>query len=184
MEWFIQEFIRKTQRSNNILTEDDLRCRLFQFLESNNRNLGSAFNDYELHSEIRWYWDRREPWSAKLKYRSDLVYINKNELIHFPWWNIVLPSKWFWFSTYKGILELKLRRANWESNKNFIKKIQNDIDKLLEIRNKTQSREDTFFYIIVFDKKRNIEEIETHIQLREWMRVFYKYIGNSNETNN
>jgi len=143
----INNFYNKNWPSKEFLTEDDVRCRLFQCLS----NALDGVANISIHSEVRWYGN--DPF-WKLKYRSDLVIIDNNNLSVDG--NIFeLPSKGYGFDNYYAIIEIKFRRINdRQSDRNFVESIKADMNKLKEIKLKTNSSEKDF-YVLVFDRKRN-----------------------------
>jgi len=152
IEQIIKEFYNKNRDSKKFLTEDDVRCQLFVKLQSGLR----IFKKASVHAEVRWYSGNQND-RNKLKYRSDLVIIDKNDLqINdniFP-----LPSKGYGFNKYYSIIEIKLRRPNNKNSDNkYNEIIQKDIDKLKEIKDRTfqySGTTDKKFFVIAFDKKR------------------------------
>lgn len=153
MHLLIEEFLWNIQQTEQILTEDDVRCQLFHFLMQNKDRRWEDFNWYELHSEIRWYGNKR--WAQRpLRYRSDLVFINQKELCEFRTWSI-LPSKGYAFNTYKWIIEIKLRRTNGETDNEFVRKITDDIARIKDIWDKTEWQ-NAFYCMFIFDKKKDI----------------------------
>lgn len=134
------------------LTEDDLRCHLFCELN----NVLITFNNVSVHAEIRWYGDERRPGTKKLKYRSDLVVIDRNTLDDHDTENITMPSKGYGFHDYFAIIELKLRRPNnKESDFGYYRtKIHTDINKLKKIRSVTSNTNSPVYWMIFIDKKK------------------------------
>ncbi len=149
----IESFYSQNRNPKSFLTEDDVRCKLFAKLHSGLR----GFRSVSVHAEVRWYGGNQNG-RNKLKYRSDLVVIDKNDLqINdniFP-----LPSKGYGFNRYYAIIEIKLRRPNDKNSDNKYKQIiQKDINKLREIKERTSKYSNTInkkFFVIAFDKKRN-----------------------------
>ena len=160
------------------LTESDVRCFLFNALMKINefselRDTSDGSKSTSVHTEVRWYGE-----SGRLKWRSDVVILEvsnlrvKNGLFK-------LPSKGFAFNQPLAIIEIKLRRENGDTDNVFIKKIQEDIDKLKEI--KGQVTGEYSCYLIVLDKKRDIQErIEESIEIKR----FYKHSNFDAITNN
>lgn len=169
MEKLLKNFCNKKWKSTDLLTEDDIRCKLFYYLELNKKKI-NIWN-YSLHSEVRWYWNNT---NKKLKYRSDLVYINNNWLVDN---NIILPSKGYKFDKYKILMEIKFRRTNWESDNVFLSKIKEDLDKISEIKDRTtldSSDNNKEYYLIVFDKKYNIISKIENLDIPIYIKIFYK----------
>jgi len=68
----ITNFYKHKWKKTDFLTEDDIRCRLFCFLQltfKEDKNIS-------IHSEIRWYGKE----SKKLTYRSDIVILDNKSL--------------------------------------------------------------------------------------------------------
>lgn len=145
----LETFFNAHWDEQDFLTEDDVRCRLFYFLHAELYNDKTA----SIHSEVRWYGNTG---GNMLKYRSDIVIIDKQDLVttdHL----FELPSKGYGFNKYYSIIEIKLRRSNCKSTKSKHNEIiQKDIEKLLEIKNKTIEYEiegEKEYFVIAFDKK-------------------------------
>ena len=169
----IQQFFNKNWTKKDFLTEDDLRCHLFTALSENLKK----FQNVSVHAEIRWYGDAMPDGEKKLYYRSDIVIIDSNDLqINNSLFE--LPSKGYGFNRYYSIIEIKLRRPN---NKNSDTKyneiVQEDIDKLKKIRDKTTGGgvRNKSYFLIVFDKKRNkkifknVNEGDSTINWQDWI---------------
>lgn len=137
--------------SRENLTEDDLRAHLFCKLKL-------ALNNYpkaSVHAEVRWYGDRREQGAQQLRYRSDIVVIDSRTLDNPTMQNFIVPSKGYGFHNYYAIIELKLRRPNdHESDERYQRKIDNDIQKLKEIRDQTSTDNEPVYWVMLMDKKR------------------------------
>jgi len=145
----VQAFYNKNWTLKDFLTEDDVRCRLFAELQSELRR----YRKVSVHSEIRWYGN-----DGLLKYRSDIVIIDHDDLRVEESKYFKLPSKGYGFNNYFAIIEIKLRRSN---NKDLDDKynqiIQADIEKLKEIREKTVDCDMNSFkeyFVLAFDKRR------------------------------
>lgn len=135
----------------HFLTEDDLRGHLYCKLKRALNN----YNKASVHAEIRWYGDRRERGTQKLKYRSDIVVIDSRTLDNPTIQNFIVPSKGYGFHDYYAIIELKLRRSNnRESDDHYDIKINNDIQKLKEIRDQTSLDNNPVYWVMLMDKKR------------------------------
>lgn len=160
------------------LTENDVRCILFKKLmeyQRFNQLQQTADGSYSIpvHTEVRWYGE-----SGKLKWRSDIVVINVfslrvKEMFRFP-------SKGYSFNKPLAIVEIKLRRINGPSDNAFIKKILEDVDKLEEIKRELSG--DYYRYLIILDKKKNIEQMIKRIDSEEGIKLFYKYSNNNHQT--
>ena len=149
----LKTFYDANWKFEDFLTEDDVRCRLFESLHKSLKD----YQDVSVHSEIRWYGENH-----KLKYRSDIVIIDNNGLrtCHSDVASqneiFLIDSKGYCFKEYYTIIEIKLRRPN---NKNsdlmyeetYIKK---DISKLREIKETIGGLEmNKKYFVLVFDKK-------------------------------
>lgn len=149
----IQNFFIHNWTKKDFLTEDDLRCRLFAALNNGLIN----FQNTSVHSEIRWYGDSRPEGERKLRYRSDIVIIDTNDLqINDSFFK--LPSKGYGFNRYHSIIEIKLRRPNDKNTEvKYNEIIKQDIYKLKEIQEKTTGGgiQNKSYYLIAFDKKNN-----------------------------
>jgi len=157
------------------LTESDVRCFLFQRLMSCKefnqlqQTKDSSFS-IPLHTEVRWYGK-----SGKLRWRSDIVVVDvsslrvKNNIFR-------LPSKGYEFNKPLAIIEIKLRRTIGSSDNTFIKKVHEDIHRLKEIRNKLPG--DYVCFLVILDKKNNIEKMIKSINREEKIKIIYKYSNN------
>lgn len=152
IELIVKRFFENGWNKKDFLTEDDLRCHLFNALEDGLKN----FTNVSVHAEIRWYGNRDDQATSKLRYRSDIVIINPHDL-QIDESIFKLPSKGYGFDKYHAIIEIKLRRPNnKDSDAKYEQRIKKDINKLKEIRNKTTNNFiNKRFYLVVFDKKRN-----------------------------
>lgn len=168
----IVELIRKFKQHPEIfLTEDDVRCYLYNLLqyystpeltankrESERHNLDNGViekNTYSIpiHCEVRWYGS-----SGNLRYRSDIVLVQVNNLITNEG-EFKLPSKGYGFNKFYALIELKLRRITKERDEDFQNRIDSDREKIREIRSEMNELEgdlkfDFLSYLLVFDKKR------------------------------
>ncbi len=149
----VEEFYKMDWDFNDFLTEDDVRCLLFSKLKTDLIN----YSTVSIHAEVRWYGTNSEN-NKILKYRSDIVLIDKTDLELNN--NILpLPTKGYGFNKYYAIIEIKLRRPNDNhSDKSYNKIIQNDINKLKEIKNRTKrysAINNRKYLMLAFDKKRN-----------------------------
>ena len=146
-----------------LLTEEDLRCRLFQKFQDHPCLIQEAKTQdgtlsVPLHAEVRWYGNGR------LKCRSDLVALRVGSLKtrNGPF---ELPSKGFGFNRFDAVIELKLRRKRGESDNVFIKKIREDVDKLLKVKEQTRDgNQGAKFYVVVFDRKTNIQNLKRKVK--------------------
>jgi len=158
-----------TKYPDKYLTESDVRCFLFNKLMLNNefselRDTSDGSKSTSVHTEVRWYGKFN-----KLKWRSDVVILNVSTLKVKDGF-FKLPSKGFGFNKPQAIIEIKLRRINGDSDNAFIKKIQEDIDKLNEIKEQVEGEYPCF--LIIFDKKK---DIQNSIQPSTKIKIFYKH---------
>jgi len=146
------DFFNYQWKFRDFLTEDDMRCRLYSFLWERMRD-----DNKSIHSEIRWYGNDIPDGNKNLKYRSDIVILDNEDLIDVDSLNFKLPSKGFSFGKYYYVIELKLRRLNnTDSDNSYDEIIQQDINKLEEVKSRTERIDnyDRKYCEIVFDKKR------------------------------
>jgi hypothetical protein len=166
------------------LTESDVRCFLFNKLMDNDLlNCPMPTSDRSksipVHTEVRWYGNE-----GKLKYRSDMVIIETPDLITKGNKVFMLPSKGFGFNKFNAIIEIKLRRTNGESDRNFIEKIKYDVEKLIRIENDVVKAGTQYAsFVFILDKKNennnmhNLIENEffTHQKYHPEMDLFICY---------
>jgi hypothetical protein len=167
----IARIISKFSRVPNIfLTEDDLRVQLCSNLlqyfgmEEVTRDGDSSIS---LHSEVRWYGN------GDLKLRSDIVLVDVSNLDVLRY--AKMPSKGYGFNTPKAIIEIKFRRPNGESQPSFLKKIQDDLNKLNRLKKlfyDARKHEQTQFWMLILDKKSGLTE---PILERDGIKVVYKF---------
>lgn len=164
---------------NKYLTEDDVRIHLCKLLLNRfDRIETTEDNDksISLHSEVRWYG------GGKLKYRSDIVLIKVNTLKVLKQSGLKMPSKGYGFNIPYAIIELKFRRPNGYSDNEFVKKINNDINKLNQIKTElSQYTKQIFCFLIALDKKKKIYRIDVGNNIH----FYYKFsnVTNTNQTN-
>ncbi len=166
----INGFFNYSWSTKDFLTEDDIRCRLFSWL----KRMSSLENNISVHSEVRWYGYE----DKKMKYRSDIVIIDHNDILIEENDLFKLPSKGYGFDKYYTIVEIKLFRKNHKySNKRLDNIVKKDIDKLSEIQQKTYrgslESNSKSFYFIAFDvknkKKLLIDNIESsELSWQDW----------------
>ena len=169
----IQKLIEDFEKyPDKYLTESDVRCFLVEKLVkqpefSRFQKTEDGSESISLHTEIRWYG------KSNKNVRYDIVIIDVSSLIvkdgafKIP----ELPSKGFGFDTPLAIIEIKLRRVNDKSA--FIEKINNDIKKLTDIKEEIDAEYPS--YLVVLDKKRNIEEkLRKLIPQSTGIKLFYK----------
>jgi len=136
------------------LTEEDVRCFLFQLLISkiglykySNGSLTSP-----IHSEVRWYGKEQN-----LHKRSDIVVLDVSDLRitseGFP-----LPSKGYGFNNFYAALEIKLRRKGGECDGVWLKKLEKDLDTLNTLKTAIANRYNPLLILIAFDRKANIAQ--------------------------
>lgn len=151
IHYVTMKFLR---RPNVFLTEEDLRVHLCsKLLDHFGIEEQTHDGDYSiaLHTEVRWYG------SGNMKTRSDIVIVevpNLDVLRH-----RLLPSKGYGFNIPKAIIELKLRRPNGESNRQFYRAITDDLNKLRNLYHLFTSEHgenQPEFRLIVFDKKERL----------------------------
>ena len=153
---------------NVILTEDDFRFHLCNSLLpcfGSEERTEDGDRSVSLHTEVRWYGE------GELRLRSDIVLIDVSTL------NVLrhsrLPSKGFGFNIPKGIIELKLRRANGESNASFLKAIDADIAKLAKLKqvfDDAQGDDQTACWLLILDKRC---DLNAQIPARDGIRIRY-----------
>ena len=169
IEKALEVFFDENWSYKDFLTEDDIRCRLFVVLQEALKENTNVF----AHSEIRWYGDSRGLGENKLKYRSDIVIINHTDLSVEQNNIFKLPSKGYGFDKYYTIIEIKLRRTNNKnSDEAYEKIIQEDVDKLIEIKEKTTGgwKLDKKYFALIFDKRRKRKKLVDidNIQNIDW----------------
>lgn len=146
-----EDFYHSEWSYKDFLTEDDVRCRLFMSLHE----ALESFPEASVHSEIRWYGRSLNDNDEELRYRSDIVIIDRNDLEVNSTDTFDLPSKGFGFDKFYAIIEIKLRRPNEQTSlAKFNKKVDEDVEKLRTIRDRTYPIDHRkLFYTIAFDKK-------------------------------
>ena len=148
----IQQFFNKDWCQKDFLTEDDLRCHLFILLKEELMR----FQNVSVHAEIRWYGDAMNRGENKLRYRSDIVIIDSNDL-QIDESLFRLPSKGYGFNRYYSVIEIKLRRPNDKnSDIKYDLILSKDVGKLKKIRDKTTGGgiNNKSYFLIAFDKKK------------------------------
>ena len=177
LEQHVNEAIEKTtllfiDTPNVFLTEDDFRMHLCSnLLKDFGEIMRTGDQDYSipLHTEVRWYGN------GKLKYRSDIVLIDVSTLDVLR--SSKLPSKGYGFNIPKAIIELKLRRPNGASDNQFIKSIQHDINKLIQLKDvfyESQGQNQTQFWVLFFDKKDHIKNANDRLNVPDYVNFIYK----------
>lgn len=155
IQFILKNFLNKNWISKDFLTEDDVRCRLFECF----KKALKKYQNISIHSEIRWYGDKRDYREEKMTYRSDIVILDSNDLnANEQNSNFKMPSKGYSFNKYYAIIEIKLRRLNnKDSDKKYNEIVKEDIKKLRKIKEKTNGGGvmNKKYFVLVFDKKRN-----------------------------
>jgi hypothetical protein len=145
---------------NIFLTEDDVRCHLFNIMVNNYSHLSETQKtkngsfSIPVHSEVRWYGS-----SGKLKYRSDIVLLDPTNLRVKDQPGPRLPSKGYTFNGYYAIIETKLRRTKGYSDKKFLTTIKEDISKLKRIKEETEDYnkiKEPIYCLVCLDKKNDL----------------------------
>ena len=168
------------QNPDIFLTEEDLRCNLFLLLQQKVNVCRMIFNTRDqsqsipTHSEIRWYGN-----SGKLKHRSDIVILDPTTLRTTDK-KMKLPSKGYGFNSFWAIIELKLRRINGKSDNQFLKEIENEFNKLREIKEETKynnKHSEAEHYLLCFDKKKDISNRFSHLnEINEEQKINFHYV--------
>jgi hypothetical protein len=160
-----------SQAPASILTEEDLRCRLYQKLSwlpalrmptpTLNRHILGSY----VHAELSWYDEY-----GKLRIRPDITIIEPEHMsivhgyvpppvielfgsAHCPFPGAPLPSKQYVFGGRAIALELKFARAG--ITKSMLRLIKEDFKKmmrLLENLDRTGEGESVFCYLVIFNK--------------------------------
>jgi hypothetical protein len=163
--------IEFSQAPASILTEEDLRCRLYQKLSwlpalripapTLNRHILGSY----VHAELSWYDEY-----GKLRIRPDITIIEPEHMsilhgyvppavidlfgsAHCPFPGRPLPSKQYEFGGRAIALELKFARAG--ITKSMLRLIKKDFEKmmrLLENLDRTGEGESVFCYLVIFNK--------------------------------
>jgi hypothetical protein len=105
-----------------------------------------------VHSEVRWYGRNNN-----LRFRSDLVVVNPQNLVVREAEGLVMPTKGFGFNEYWAIIEIKLRRSDDCSDDSLKKYIRSDVSKLRRIRQEAETRlwdPLPVYYLLCLDKGR------------------------------
>jgi hypothetical protein len=150
------------------LTEEDVRCVLFQLLVSKIglRKYKNGSLTSPVHSEVRWYGKEQN-----MHKRSDIVVLDVADLRvtseGFP-----LPSKGFGFNNFYAAIEIKLRRQGGECDSVWLKKLQKDLDTLRSLKTAVVNRYTPLLMLIAFDRKANIAPKITILQ--QEISTFYE----------
>ena len=170
LENAIKETENKFIKSPGIfLSESDMRCHLFNSLYKNvglskEKKSKDGKTSIDLHTEIRWYGN------GSRRLLSDIVVVDAKDLVTTESATLKLPSKGYRFNLFHAIIELKLRRGR--SDKRLLDEIKRDINKIKIVRDEVQ--ESFLSYIIVFDKKKNIENLMPN---QTGIKIIYAYSG-------
>ncbi len=167
---------------NKYLTEDDVRIHLCHLLMNDFSKIEKTKdndNDYSisLHTEIRWWGDKH------LKYRSDIVLFDVSDMQVTKKKILELKNhtqKGYSANKIKGVIEIKFRRNKGDSDKQFLKKIGSDCNKLGEIKTMLEiggENKNTFYCLIVLDKKQNMKDKLQNMKdkLNNLIYVRYKF---------
>ncbi|MFA7301644.1 MAG: hypothetical protein WC069_05015 [Candidatus Shapirobacteria bacterium] len=152
------------------LTEEDVRCVLFQLLTSR-LGLRRTYNgslSSPVHSEVRWYGK-----DQNLRNRSDVVILDTSDLRvtkdGFP-----LPSKGYGFNNFYGAIELKLRRVGGETDTKWIQLLNKDLATLKSLKTSIVNGYDPLLVLIAFDRKKDISDKIS--QLPQEVNVVYECV--------
>lgn len=175
---------------NIFLTEEDVRCHLFNIMVNNNSELSEPRKTKDgsfsipIHSEVRWYGS-----SSKLNYRSDIVLLDPTNLrVKDPTnlrvkgkADLRLPSKGYGFNYYYAIIETKLRRINGCSDDILLDLIKRDIIKLKNINKETKNHnmiKNPIYYLVCLDKKHDLgSDVKgmTKLMIKPRENIFLEY---------
>jgi hypothetical protein len=144
------------------LTESDVVCALYRNLLiypeiGQIEETKDHSTSIPIHVEVRWYGS-----SGKLKYRSDIVIVDVSTL-EVKKGKFRLPSKGYAFDKPLAIIEVKFRRINGESDKQYLAKLIKDLDKLKKIQHEMNCEYPS--YLIALDKKGNSSIVSNQINL-------------------
>ena len=160
------------QNPDIFLTEEDVRSHLVSRLLRHPEfsRLSDTANDsmsIPLHTEVRWYGR-----NGGLKYRSDIVLFDTASLRTKKEFD--LPSKGYAFDTFYAVIEVKLRRLGGRSHAKYQEMINQDFEKLQHIIRDVEDVVGARYYLICFDKKKDISSrLERY---REDQRIDFRYI--------
>ena len=150
----IEELGREfSQKQGLILSEDDLKCHLFnklynQYYDGNYQTLDNGILGCPIHSEIRFYNGEN-----KLAYIPDITILNPDSLsIKKRLIGHGLPSKQFEFGGDAVIFELKFCKNETGVSKKDIALYKRDIKKIKEIQAVNLGRNKIFGFFIIFNK--------------------------------
>lgn len=153
---------------NKYLTEDDVRVHLCLLLME---HFGSVENTKDrdksisLHTEIRWWGPEGS------QERSDIVLFDVSELsvtkecISRQTKLKLVPRKGYSSNKPIAIIELKLRRNIGESNNQYVKKVNQDLEKLCEINRMFEESYNTspLLRMVALDKRNPINRLNNHL---------------------
>jgi hypothetical protein len=166
---------------NVLLTEEDLRMHLCHRLITRfgtEETTNDGDTSISLHTEVRWYG------KGNLKTRSDVVLVDVSNLDVKR--HAALPSKGYGFNMPKAIIELKFRRPNGEPTPTFLKKIEQDLEKLQElvgVFHAAQGLNTVGFWMLVFDKKADIRNRVNELTIPSGVRMIYTFADSSEQRN-
>ena len=176
-----------------LLTEADLKCRLFQKLSSipnlagYHQTLDQGTSGSMVHAELPWFDERK-----KLAIRPDISIIDPNAL------SIVrsvcgarLPSKRFSFGGDALIFELKLCRWKSGITPHFFKQIKNDFNKihrLFQKLNREGSGSSIYCFFVIFVRESGVcpefQEFLQHHRIGQRHNYYVTLSSDSGPTNN
>ena len=104
--------------------------------------------------------------------KSDIVILDSKDLRTTNSEGLKLPSKGYSFNKFYALIELKLRRNARKSDQRILKDIQNDIQKIETV--KREVLDDFLAYIVIFDKKNNIENLVNELATND-IKITYAY---------
>lgn len=169
-----------------ILTEEDLRCHLFEklchvaSLRAPKPTVDAQVSSINLHAEVSWYDE-----DNKLTIRPDITILEPENLsiLHALDPEIKLPSKQFHFTGNAILIELKFVRDLGGIVDQNLADIEDDISKIRIVRDRllrhTQGNEDRVFcFCVVFNKtNQGVEKIDDLIRrhrTESWFKIIYK----------
>lgn len=138
----IECFYRSSHEKTSFLTEEDVRLRLYRYLDR--QLIGEGYRNW-IHGECPWL----KPYNSQ-KITSDLLIIDPDsiELGRFIDGFIQKHSR----SKAISAIEIKLRRFNDAVTRNqFRTSVQEDVEKFQSLTNSVQNTSDIDWYVIAFD---------------------------------
>jgi len=167
-----------------ILTEDDLKCQLYQRLSTipafngDSPTHEQSIRANKIHCEVSWF-DK----AGKLAIKPDLTILEPKNLsiIRHLGERAQLPSKGFHFRGRSIIFELKFCRYKTGITPHFHKKIEKDWNKIKELYHRLDvpgSRDKIFTFFVIFSKMDKscpeFQDFLTENQSGNHHRIFYK----------